>query len=216
MKTTGLLFVSLTAATFAAPSFAQDVSRFTANVGGGFTEPVRGLENNFKMGWKLSAGAGVNVTDHLGIIGEFGFNDLGLSRSSLLAAGAPGGSMRIYSGTGNALLHFNPRGRLDPYIVGGGGVYRRTIELTAPTVVNQTFFDPFFGQFFNAPVAASQVLNSTSVTKPGVNVGAGFNIPLGRDRMRNHAKFYAEARYHYIFTDNVRTTMLPVTFGFRW
>jgi hypothetical protein len=29
-------------------------------------------------------------------------------------------------------------------------------------------------------------------------------------------KFYVESRYHYAFTQRIATTLIPVTFGFRF
>ena len=104
-----------------------------------------------------------------------------------------------------------PHGPVDAYVIGGGGVYHRTQEFTTPTTATFTAFDPFFG-FYQAGVAANQVLASYSVVKPGVNIGAG--VAFGT---RWHAKFYAEARYHKIFLGNDRhTDYIPVTFGVRW
>ncbi len=212
MKTTVALAVCLAAATFAGPSFAQQ-PRFTFNAGGGFTNPVRENSNRLDTGWNANVGAGVNLEQHIGVIGEFGFNDLGLSRTALSIAGVPGGTMRVYSVTGNLILRLNPRGRFDAYVIGGGGWYRRTVEFTAPTTALGTFFDPFLGLLFNAAVPANQVIGSTTVDKPGVNIGGGFTI---RPSENSNAKFYAEARYHRIFTNGMRTDLLPVTFGIRW
>ncbi len=212
MKSSLLLVSSLTALTFAAPSFAQNVPRFMFNFGGGFTEPVRSTGSQLDVGWNANAGAGINLMSHLGVMGEFGFNDSGLSSAALDAAGVPGGTMRVYSVTGDALIRLNPKGRFDAYVIGGPGWYRRTVEFTAPTTSLVTVFDPFLG-FFDVGVPANQVLGSMTVDKPGWNVGGGVTWRLSEN---SHAKLYAEARYHYIYTDNVRTTLLPVTFGIRW
>jgi hypothetical protein len=76
-----------------------------------------------------------------------------------------------------------------------------------------TGFDPFFGVFFPAAVPSNTVLGSFTQDKGGWNVGAGVSVRVKAD---SNAKFYAESRYHYIYTTPVRTSMLPVTFGFRW
>ena len=47
----------------------------------------------------------------------------------------------------------------------------------------------------------------------GLNIGGGVSMRLRGD---SNVKFFAEARYHYIFTNPIRTTVLPVTFGLRW
>jgi hypothetical protein len=55
------------------------------------------------------------------------------------------------------VIHLAPSNKSNPYIIGGGGLYHRTIEFTAPTIATVTGFDPFFG-FFPVNVAANQVL----------------------------------------------------------
>jgi opacity protein-like surface antigen len=198
---------------FAAPAAAQNFNRFTFNIGGGFTQPVRNSEGRVDKGFNVAAGAGVNLTPHLGIIGEFGFNNLDLTRTALLAAGVPAGSTRIYSVTANPILRFNPRGRFDAYLTGGGGFYRRTVEFTEPTVATVTVFDPFWGAFFPAAVPADRVLGSFTQNKGGWNIGGGVSFRVSGD---SNTKIFAEAKYHHILTDPVATTILPVTFGLRW
>ncbi len=192
---------------------AAQTSRFTFNAGGGFSEPVSHTDGRVNTGFNINAGGGVNFVPNLGVIAEFGYNQFNLSDRTLAEAGVPGGTTRVYSVTLNPIVRLNPRGRFDAYIIGGGGYYRRTVEFTSPAIANATLFDPFFGFFFNAPVAVNQVLGSFTQNKAGLNIGAGVTVRMGKD---TNAKFYAESRYHYIYTTPVRTTMLPVTFGFRW
>ena len=113
----------------------------------------------------------------------------------------------------NPIIHFNPRGRFDAYAIGGGGYYRRTVEFTEPSVATITAFDPFFGVFFPAAIPTNTVLGSFTQNKGGLNIGGGVSMRLRGD---SNAKFFAEARYHYIFTSPIRTAVLPVTFGLRW
>ncbi len=203
----GLLFSVPAAAQNAAPN------RFAFDIGGGFSTPVYHTDGRTDMGFNVKAGAGINFTRHVGILGEFGFDRLGLSPRILNNAGFPGGNMHIFSVTANPIVHFNPTGRVDPYVIGGGGFYRRTVEFTQPTVANVTLFDPFLGVFFNTPVAANAVAASFTQNKGGLNIGGGLGFRVKQD---SNFKIFAEARYHYIFTTPVRTTVLPVTFGFRW
>jgi len=200
-------------ALLAAPAGAQNMNRFTFNIGGGFTQPVRNTDGRTDTGFNITAGAGVNLTPHLGIIGEFGFNNLDLSRTALLAAGVPQGSTRIYSLTANPILRFNPRGRFDAYLTGGGGFYRRTVEFTEPTITTVTVFDPFWGVIFPAAVPADRVLGSFSQNKGGLNIGGGISFRVRGD---SQMKIFAETKYHHIYTEPVATTILPVTFGLRW
>src|SRR5258706_15825965 len=81
------------------------------------------------------------------------------------------------------------------YLIGGPGVYHRHVEFTQPTVATFTAFDPFFGFFFPVAGPTQQVLLDFSTTKLGVNGGGGVTFKVGE-----RAKFYAEARYHQMYT----------------
>ena len=195
------------------PAAAQPTSRFNFNLGGGWTEPMRYSGRRMDRGFNMNFGAGVNFAPQVGVIGELGYNRLGLTSTALAAAGVPSGGMRLLSVTLNPIIRFNPHGRMDAYLVGGGGFYRRTIEFTEPTISTVTVFDPFYGVFYPAAIPANNVLGSFVQNRGGLNAGAGVSVRVRGD---SNTKFYAEARYHYAFTSPVRTTVLPVTFGFRW
>lgn len=192
---------------------AQDTSKFAFNVGGGFTEPVIHTDQRTNTGWNITAGAGWKLSPYFGVSAEFGYNRLDLSTATLTAVGVPGGNAHIYSVTLEPTVHLNPKGRVGAYVIGGGGYYRRTIDFTQPTVETVTFFDPFWGVFFPAAVPATQVLASFVQNKGGLNIGGGIEARVKGD---SNVKVFAEARYHYIFTSPIRTTILPVTFGLRW
>jgi opacity protein-like surface antigen len=195
------------------PVSAQWIDKLTFHVGAGFTEPVRYADGRLDPGFNFLGGAGINLTPRVGVLAEFGFNHLGLSRAALRDAGVPDGSARIYSLTVNPTVRLNPSGRFDAYLVGGGGYYRRTVELTSPTITTVTAFDPFYGVFFPVAVFANFVLGSFSQNKTGLNIGGGLSVRVKGD---SNTKLFAETRYHYVYTTPVRTTILPVTFGVRW
>ena len=46
---------------------AQEVSRFTFDLGGGFTQPVSATSRRLDTGWNVGAGAGVHVSPYLGL-----------------------------------------------------------------------------------------------------------------------------------------------------
>lgn len=196
---------------FFTPAYGQ--SKFTFSVGGGPTVPAENTGRNLNTGFNLTAGAGYHPHRTFGVMAEFGFNRMKLNDGALDRIGVPGGSGRIYSVTLNPMIHLMPEGRFDVYLIGGGGFYRRTIELTEPSSAIVTGFDPWYGVFFPIEVPATNVLASFSQNKGGINGGAGVAIRLGED---SRATIFAESRYHYIYTTPVRTRMLPVTFGFRW
>ncbi len=195
------------------PALAQ-FSHFTGWVGGGFTEPVKDIGTRLDMGWNAGGGIGINFERHTGILVDFMFNDLSINNATLNAIQVPNGTNRVWGFTLDPIFHITPRGEDSPvglYVTGGGGIYHRTVEFTQPALATVPGFDPFFGTFFPATIATNQVLASYSQYKGGLDVGAGLDFKVG-----GHAKLFAEARYHYIFTAPTRTTLVPVTFGIRW
>ncbi len=190
---------------------AQEVSPFSFQIGGGFTQPVGNTGRHLDEGWNIQGGAGYNFGPYVGAMIDLGFNSFGINSNTLANIGVPGGDLHVFSATLDPIVHLNPRGHVDMYITGGGGVYHRTQEFTQPSVATGLGFDPFFG-FYSAAFPVTQVLASYSVTKPGVDFGAG--IAFGT---RWHGKIFAEARYNRIFMGNDRhTDYVPVAFGFRW
>jgi opacity protein-like surface antigen len=186
---------------------AQEFQRFTFNAGAGFTQPVGNTDRHLDVGWNAGVGAGMNFTSHLGAMVQFNYNSMDINSRTLSNIGVPGGDVQIWSLTLDPRVHLTPKGPVDFYLVGGGGLYHRRQEFTSPTVATVLGFDPFFG-FFPVSVPANQILASSSINKPGFNVGAG--VALGT---KWHAKFFAESRWHHMFINNVHDDYIPVTFG---
>jgi len=200
----GLLFVGAVT--------AQEVPRFTFDLGGGFTQPVGNTGRHLDTGWNIQGGAGYNFSPWVGALLQVQYDRFGINSSTLNSVGFPGGNLNVFSATIDPIVHLNPHGHFDIYAIGGGGMYRREQQFTQPGVATFTGFDPFFGAFYPVAVPTTEILSSYSVIKPGVNAGMG--IALGN---KWHGKFFAEARYHRIFMGNDRhTDYVPVTFGFRW
>jgi hypothetical protein len=174
----------------AAALMAQESSYsvFTASVGAGFTAPVYRSGAQLDTGWNFQGQAGINFFNARGaLVGEFDYNRLGVNSTTLSALQFPGGTADIWSFSADPVIRFHPQGRVDFYLIGGPGVYHRTIDFTTPTVTGFTGFDPFLGVFFPVGVPGNQVVASYSTTKLGVNGGAGFNLHVGD----GHAKFFA-------------------------
>jgi hypothetical protein len=189
---------------------AQETSRFSFALGGGFTQPVGNTGRHLDEGWNVQGGFGFNFNPYVGAMIDLGYNRFGINSATLNNIGVPGGDLSVFSATLDPVVHLNPHGHFDMYLTGGGGLYHRVQEFTQPSVATVIGFDPFFG-FFPAAVPVTEVLSSYSVNKPGVNVGAGFAVGT-----KWHGKLFAEARYHRIFMGNFHTDYVPVTFGFRW
>src|SRR3984893_10738578 len=161
----GLLFVGALS--------AQEVSRFTFDLGGGFTQPVGNTGRHLDTGWNIQGGAGYNFSPYVGAKLQLDYNWMGINSTTLNNIGIPGGNVNVFSATVDPIVHLNPHGHFDVYLIGGGGLYHRDQEFTAPAVATFTAFDPFFGAFFPVSVPTTAILSSYSVNKPGVNGGAG-------------------------------------------
>jgi hypothetical protein len=189
---------------------AQETSPFTFSIGAGFTEPVGTTGRALDTGWNVQALGGYNFIPYLGLTLRFNFNDMGVNTATLDNLGYPGGSVRVWDFTLDPVVHLSPHRPFDVYLTGGGGIYHRYQDFTAPSAAVVGGCSPFFG-CFNSVVGVNEVLASYSVTKPGIDAGMG--IAFGS---RWHVKFFGEARYNRMFIGNYHTDFVPVTFGFRW
>jgi Outer membrane protein beta-barrel domain len=187
---------------------AQEVSRFSFDLGAGFTSPVGNTSNYLGEAWNIQGGVGLNLTSHIGAMLQVDYNSFGINSVALNNAGYPGGDIHTFSATIDPIYHFNPKGHIDPYVIGGGGLYHWYQQLSAPAP--GAVITPFNGGSF--PLVEPSTGDEYSVNKPGFNVGAG--VALGT---KWHGKVFAEARYVHIFLNNgQRADYVPATFGFRW
>jgi opacity protein-like surface antigen len=193
-------------------SRAQDDTPYTFHAGAGISPLVGSISSRLDNGWHITFGGGYNFTPHFTSTLDYTYNGFGVSQKVLTEAGVPGGNAHMQSITVNPKLRLNRHGKFDPYVVGGVGYYRRTVEFTRPVLVQVFLFDPFFGIFFNTLVPANQVLGKIIGDGIGESLGGGLDIKLGDSGV----KFFTEARYHYASTGRIVTRMVPVTFGIRW
>jgi opacity protein-like surface antigen len=207
LGTAALILVSLTVR-----SNAQDDHRYTLHGGAGVSPLVGDISTRLDNGWHITVGGGYNFTPHFTTTLDYTYNGFGVSRKVLNEAQVPDGNSHMWSITVNPKLRLNRSGSFDPYVVGGVGYYRRTVEFTRPVLIPVFIFDPFFGGFFNTLVQADQVLGKITQDGVGGSAGAGFDIRLGDTGL----KIFTEARYHYADTGRIPTRMVPVTFGIRW
>lgn len=198
----------------ASPAMAQNASlqKFTFNAGGGATVPLGELAQRLDNGWHLSVGGGYNFAPQFGVIAEYMYHGMGVTRSTLNAASVPDGNAHIQSVTLNPIVRLNPKGRVGAYFIGGVGYYRRTVEFTEPSTATVLLFDPFFGFFVPVLVPVNRVIGSVVRDGFGGNVGGGVTFALGQSGM----KLYTEARYHRADAGSVTTQFVPVTVGVRW
>jgi opacity protein-like surface antigen len=190
---------------------AQSERPVSINIGGGFSPLVGDVSSHLNNGWHMTGGVAYNVNSVFSIGPQFTYNGFGVSQSALKEAGTPGGDSHVWSLTAEPRLQLPFAYKFRPYVVGGVGYYRRTVNFTQPALINVTFFDPFFGYVFPGVVGTNQVLKTDSQSGVGGNAGAGFSIKLGQG-----TEFFTEARYVYAATGDVPTRMVPLTFGLRF
>ena len=188
----------------------ETLQHLTVNVGGGASFLSGTISNRLNTGWNVTGGVGYRVDPHFSTTVQVGYNGFGVSRRVLNEANVPGGTAHIWSVTLDPKLNFKPGSRLDPYVVGGAGYYRRTVEFTAPTVAPALIFDPFFG-FFSTLVPANQVLGRMSKDGAGGSLGAGVDFGI-----KHGMSLFTEARYEYAATGGLPTRVIPVRLGLRF
>ena len=223
-----VLLLALAIALAAAPASAQE-KRFTVNLGGGASVPLSDVGDYFGTGFNVVFGVTVHLNDSLGIQAEYQYNGLGsLDGNSAELPSNPieppiqlklGHNMNV----GNFNLVFKPRtrGRVGGYMLGGGGIYHRRVDLSTPGTGLVTVCNPWWYICYPTPVPVDRIIGTRSSTDFGVDVGGGMTFLIG-----DTEEFYVEARYHYVWGPEVddgqgnkqkaNGQYLPITFGFRF
>ena len=134
-------------ATLLTPLQAQEYHRLIFDFGGGFTQTVGATGRYLDNGWNIRGSGGVNFSQYVGTVIQLDYDSLGINSNALAIAGYPGGNVHVFSATLDPIIHLTPRGHFDFYLIGGGGMYRRTQQFTQPGVATGVGYDPFFGFF---------------------------------------------------------------------
>lgn len=175
--------------------------------------PTGRAGDSLDTGWNLNVRGGYNFSPQFAADLDFTYNHSDLNDAALAKYNEPGGSVGTWSLTFNPVIHFASKYTpVKPYITAGYGLYYRNLQLTQPSSVQTLVCDPFFGFCSPAIVGVNEVVFSNSTLRTGFNAGGGFEFGSYRS-----LKFFAEARYHQMFTAHGRDyTYVPVTFGVRW
>src|ERR1700675_178228 len=67
----------------------SEVARFSGSIVAGFTTPLYGTGHRFDNGWNAGAGVGFSLSRHLGVEGQFQFNNLDVNSATLNGLGSP-------------------------------------------------------------------------------------------------------------------------------
>jgi hypothetical protein len=210
----------------AAPAAAQ-VKALSFSIGGGVTTPTGGVTDNLGPGGQVLLGLTYRASDQVSVTGEYGFSSLG-SKSVTVPQPLTTAGSATFSGSGwyqfaGGAVRFTPwtSGKSSVYLIGGAGVYHRSVYVSTPAIGQVTVCDPSWFICFPTAVTVDKVIGTRASNDPGFSVGGGFTYKVSA-----LATFFAEARYHYVAgpdvanqsggTTNANGQFFPLTFGFRF
>jgi opacity protein-like surface antigen len=209
----------------AAPAAAQD-RPVEFNFGFGPTFPVSKLGDTFDTGWNGEFGVTFNLTPTVGIQAEYGYHRLdGPDRTFANVAPSPQSDTvliqsnhQMHVGSFNLVVKSHGGGAVGGYALAGVGIYHRIVQLTTPGVGFITVCDPYWLVCYPTAVSTDQIIGDRSSNDFGMDFGGG--ITFGHS-----AKFYVEARYHYVWGPKIEglsssystnAQYFPLTFGVRF
>jgi len=210
-----LMLVWLVVIGTAAPALAQDDKRYDVNIGAGAMFPLGSYKDSFNTGGGFSFGGTFFVTPTIGIQGEYNYGWMSGPEKTILVSPTPVGvgssqliesNQHMHAGLANLVVRSQRQDSLvNGYVITGAGLYHRTVQLTSPAVGFTTFCDPYWYVCYPTAVSVDNVLGDRSSNDFGLNFGGG--ITFGRE-----AKFYVEARYHYVWGPEI-VTATPLASG---
>lgn len=212
------LSVLLLIASCALPVRSQDYSKFAFDIGGGVSTPLNPTSKYIGINGNFVTGAGYNIDKHNSILGEFMWSGMPTNFDVLRPPTAPFGKINLYTFTANYRAKVDRLGHspFGVYLIAGGGWYYRHVSIDKNYVVpDATVCQPIYTWWGYSCGPGNYVYTATlasrGVSAPGVDGGGGFTIRLSDSGLF----FYIESRYHYAFS-NIPSTLVPVTFGFRF
>jgi len=218
---------------WATPAVAQD-KLVDVNVGAGYTFALSDIRDHLGDGYNVNFGVTFNLSETLGIQGEYSFNGLGQKTIQIPVSPTPNAAtvptdfsadMNMQFGDLNVIYRPQTGGRAKPYVVGGIGIYYRPVKVTTPGVgYIPGYCDPWWYVCYPGGfVPVENIVGERSSTDFGFDFGGGVDVPLGET-----VKLYLEARYHYMWGPEVKTSVsgtdtkkangqfLPITVGLRF
>jgi len=218
----------------AAPAGAQD-KPVDVNFGFGWTFPQGAVADSFDSGWNGNFGVTFNISPSVGLQAEYMYQRMNGPEKTIIVSPVPGGpgsaqllesNQQAHAFLGNVVFGNLHQGKaVSAYGITGLGLYHRTVQITSPAVGFTTFCDPYWYVCYPVAVSVDNILGDRSSDDFGINFGGG--IAFGHE-----AKFYIEARYHYVWGPKItppnniplptgtptstNASYFPLTFGVRF
>jgi Outer membrane protein beta-barrel domain len=190
-------------------TFQSRWDRLAVEAGGGFTAPLGNSSGDLTWGWNFRGGLGYNFTRKFAVLGEYEFDYNKIPAAILQQVGTPGGNVHTWSLTLDPEWKYKTTGNWGGYIIGGGGFYRQLTSFTVPVLAQGLYCSYFY--CYPVYYTTNEVVSHYSSNQGGLNIGTGLTFGNW-----NQAKFFAEARYEWLYTPGHGTQIIPVTFGIRW
>jgi hypothetical protein len=192
-----------------------DFHHYTFAFGGGFDIPAGQTSKYQTPGFNVKIAGGYNLNRMLGAQVEYNYDHFGIPQAQLNRVKEPNGDVHLWSIGIDPFINIPTRGKVQPYVIGGVGFYRKVTEFTEP-----------YASCYYYCYSASAIVAHFSNNAFGANGGIGFNFRASR---WNDVKFFAEARYVWVNNSqssnsasdgyspaNDRTGYFPATFGVRF
>jgi hypothetical protein len=184
--------------------------RLAGEFGLGFNAPLGNDLSAITWGYDISAGAGLHLSPHLSLLGEFQFIGDKLPGRLMAAAGANEANTRIVSLTVNPVVDLFPRRATSIYLTGGGGFYHKVTTLSANNATITGFGFVIVADHFTS-------------NQGGANLGFGFQHRFFGLKSADKSAIFAESRYLFVNTPPASaknglgtTELIPVTIGLRF
>ena len=159
----------------------------TFHVAGTVTAPLSGTADFFNPGFGAAAGVLWNLGEQHGVRLDFVWSTLSPNAVPVADVGqALDISARVQYATATFMFQAPP-GRARLYILGGAGVYRRSVSISGGGNGMVTVCNPWWFVCERDPVPVGSIVGHRSTTNVGVNLGLG--LAVGR--------VFAEVRFHY-------------------
>ena len=197
MQRVVLAAVVLVGLGLAQPALAQ-YKTVSVHLGGAGSFPQSDSRDSFKDGWGFVGGVTWHATERFGLELDYSYNRHGL-KGELFQVTTLDGSHSLQNIDVNAVYYTGGSDRSSLYLLGGGGAYRRNVEITNfEGYAGGIICNPWWFICYPGSVPVESVLGSRSRWDPGIDVGLGYQFSLGGD-----SKLFLEGRYHYVFGDRV-------------
>jgi len=190
---------------------------WTAHFGAGENIPVGQNADFVHPGLAFVAGLGYHWSGRQGVLLQYYSAGLPFNDSILDQLASLHPKSNLYSVTANYRLEFLESRALHPYLIGGGGWYRRVTTITRPALVGEIACSPglnWWGYACEGGFVPLDKIVAASISDAlGFNGGAGIS---GRIRKNRPPHWYLEVRYHHSHHSGVPIRMLPTVIGLTW